>query len=89
MKKISDQAHWEQVKVNNAAMQYCMKEETRIAGPWEFGERPKVNQQKDSVAKAKEARALVNAEIAIKGPLQSMQEGLISYKDFKAVYQTQ
>lgn len=32
--------HCEPVKRNNGADDYCMKEETRIDGPWEFGTRP-------------------------------------------------
>lgn len=46
-----------------------MKEETRLEGPWEFGEAPKVNQNQDSVNKAREKRAKLNAEIHEKGPL--------------------
>jgi len=40
MKKIDAKAHWEPVKVNNGADTYCMKEDTRVDGPWEFGNRP-------------------------------------------------
>jgi len=32
--------HCEAVKVNNGADTYCMKTDTRVEGPWEFGERP-------------------------------------------------
>ena len=32
--------HVEKVKVNNGADKYCMKEETRVDGPVEFGEKP-------------------------------------------------
>lgn len=44
MKKIDAAAHWEVVKVNNAAISYVLKEDTRVDGPYEFGVRPKVNQ---------------------------------------------
>lgn len=37
MKKASPRAHWEIVKINNGADKYCMKEETRVEGPFEFG----------------------------------------------------
>lgn len=30
----------EPVKRNNGADDYCMKEDTRVEGPWEFGEKP-------------------------------------------------
>jgi len=46
-----------------------MKEDTRLEGPWEFGERPKVNRNEDSVKAAREKRALLNQEIHEKGPL--------------------
>jgi len=62
-----------------------MKEETRIDGPYEFGERPKVNQNADSVQASKDKRALANKEIHEKGPLQALQEGLIGYKDYRNV----
>lgn len=40
MKKICKYTHWEPVKKDNGAADYCMKEETRLEGPWTFGERP-------------------------------------------------
>ena len=40
MKKIDPQVHWEQARNVDRAIVYCMKEETRIAGPWEHGHRP-------------------------------------------------
>ena len=40
--------HVERVKVNNGADAYCMKEETRVEGPVEFGTKPiKVNNKVD------------------------------------------
>lgn len=32
--------HYEPVKVNNGADDYCMKEDTRVEGPWSFGVKP-------------------------------------------------
>ena len=60
LKKVCPHSHWEVVRVNKAAQQYVMKEDTRIAGPWEFGERPKVNQNSDSVQKSIEKRKELN-----------------------------
>lgn len=40
IKKFDSRVHIEIVKINNGAHDYCLKEETRIEGPWEFGERP-------------------------------------------------
>lgn len=34
MKKFDSKVHWEPVKVNNGADAYCMKEDTRVEGPW-------------------------------------------------------
>ena len=36
-KKIDKRVHVETVKINNGADDYCMKEDTRVEGPWEFG----------------------------------------------------
>lgn len=40
LKKRCLRSHFEPVKVNNGADDYCMKAETRLEGPWEFGVRP-------------------------------------------------
>lgn len=48
MTKVDNKAHYERVKVNNGADTYCMKEDTRLEGPWEFGTKPvKVNSKID------------------------------------------
>ena len=33
-------AHCEPVQVDNGAAKYCMKEDTRVQGPWEYGTKP-------------------------------------------------
>lgn len=38
LKKINNEAHWEIAKDANKARNYCKKEESRVEGPWEFGE---------------------------------------------------
>lgn len=40
LKKIDPIAHFEMVKKDNGASAYCMKEETRVDGPWEHGTKP-------------------------------------------------
>lgn len=40
MMKVCPKAHFERVKVNNGADDYCLKEDTRVEGPWEFGTKP-------------------------------------------------
>lgn len=46
--KISNRAHWEIMRAHNSdtAREYCMKTETRIDGPWEFGTYEKVERGK-------------------------------------------
>jgi hypothetical protein len=40
MKKLCAKTHWEIVRNPDRSMLYCMKEETRLEGPWEFGIKP-------------------------------------------------
>lgn len=40
IKKLNNKLHIEVVKINNGAHDYCMKEDTRLEGPFEFGTRP-------------------------------------------------
>ena len=40
LKKYDADMHIEAVKRDNGANEYCMKTETRVAGPWEFGVKP-------------------------------------------------
>lgn len=40
LKKVCKYTHWTVVGIDNGADQYCMKEETRVEGPIEFGEKP-------------------------------------------------
>lgn len=40
IKKHDNRLHIEVVKVNNGAHDYCMKEDTRLEGPWEWGKKP-------------------------------------------------
>ena len=59
-KKRLPQAHCEPVLVDNGVDKYCMKQETRVDGPWEYGEKPvQRNSRKDWEAvflKAKQGR---------------------------------
>jgi hypothetical protein len=40
LKKHCPKAHFEVVRINNGAHEYCMKEDTRLEGPWEYGIKP-------------------------------------------------
>lgn len=50
LKKICPKSHFEIVKVNNGADDYCNKEDTRVEGPWEFGLKPARLNKKGSKA---------------------------------------
>lgn len=47
LKKHCAKAHFETVINNNGADKYCMKQETRVLGPWEFGEKPVERNKKE------------------------------------------
>lgn len=47
LKNISNTCHWEmRQKSHTAAKAYCMKSDTRVAGPWEYGEDSSVPETK-------------------------------------------
>lgn len=43
------------VKINNGAHNYCMKEDTRLEGPWEYGTKPVQRNSKEDWDAVKEA----------------------------------
>ena len=51
LKKHCGVSHFEIVKINNGADEYCNKEDTRLDGPWSFGVRPARRNQKGDVAR--------------------------------------
>lgn len=79
MKKICQETHWEPVVRDNGAADYCMKEDTRVEGPFEFGTKP-VRRNKKRDLKA------LNKEILRLGPIESCKEGLIDVRKFKLAY---
>lgn len=83
LKKLDPHAHWEQVKKDNGAADYCMKEDTRLEGPLLFGTKPMT--QKESSVKANEKKAANNKAIIQKGALNFMNEGLIDLKDYEKI----
>lgn len=79
MKKICPQSHWEPVQRNNGADDYCMKEDTRVEGPYEFGSKPlRRNNKRDMKERNKEILSL--------GPLEACKQGLIDVTKFKNAY---
>ena len=53
-KKVNTKIHAEVIKINNGAHNYCMKEDTRIEGPWEYGEKPIQRNNKEDWEKVRE-----------------------------------
>lgn len=60
MKKVCPYTHWEPVGKDNGASSYAMKEETRLEGPWEFGEKPLHMNNSDE---NKKRRKITNEEV--------------------------
>lgn len=53
MKKINAEAHWEPRKgTHDQAKAYCTKEDTRVEGPWEYGEPTTVPGQRNDIRAA-------------------------------------
>jgi len=75
LKKHDNRAHFEIVKVDNGASEYCLKEETRLEGPWEFGIKPaRKNRKGDTAAR--------NKQILELGVEKCVEEGLINIKEY-------
>ena len=85
MKKYSQTAHFEPVYVNNSASTYQLKEETRVEGPMELGERPK--SKKEAGKKGAEAQKEKNRAILDMGIVTAVEEGLIRFQDLVRVKQ--
>lgn len=54
LKKVAPRSHWERIKMNNGAHNYCMKEDTRVEGPWEFGKKPVQRNSKEDWEEVKQ-----------------------------------
>jgi hypothetical protein len=74
LKKHCKLAHFEVVKINNGADEYCNKEDTRQEGPWTFGVRPARLNKKGDLARR-------NKDIEDMGAVAAMRSGLIPIKD--------
>lgn len=75
LKKHCKRAHFEIVRRDNGASDYCLKEETRIEGPWEFGVKPaRKNVKGDTAAR--------NKQILELGVEKCVEEGLIHIKEY-------
>lgn len=66
MKKYCPKSHFEVVKKNNGADEYCNKEETRVEGPWTHGVRPARLDKKGDLARRNQDLLDMGAEAAVK-----------------------
>jgi len=73
-------AHFEIVKRDNGASDYCLKEQTRLEGPWEFGIKPA---RKNVKGETKER----NLRILELGPERCVEEGLVPIKEYIRIKQ--
>lgn len=80
LKKHDPKAHFEPVGVDNGASDYCLKTDTRLAGPWEFGIKPARKNVKGSTAER-------NKKILELGPEKCVDEGLIPMREYLKVKQ--
>jgi len=78
LKKHDPQAHFEPVGIDNGASDYCLKEATRLEGPWEFGLKPARKNVKGSTADR-------NKKIIELGAERCVDEGLIPIKEYLKV----
>jgi len=78
LKSHCSKSHFEVVKFNNGADAYCMKEDTRVEGPWEYGLKPA---RKNVKGETKER----NAKILELGVEKCVEEGLIHIKEYLKV----
>lgn len=80
--------HIETVKVNNGADTYCMKEDTRVEGPYEFGTKPVKRNSKTDWERVYELAAKgsfeeIPSDIKVKhyGNLQKISKDNLTIKD--------
>lgn len=71
LKRFDPKVHWEPVKSAKASQKYCLKEDTRVEGPYEFGDYPlernsKVEWQKVYEAAKKGDHDSIPPEVLIK-----------------------
>ena len=75
LKKHCGRSHFELVRVDNGASSYCLKEDTRVEGPWEFGIKPARRNVKGETADR-------NKKILELGVEKCVEEGLIHIKEY-------
>ena len=81
LKKVCKFSHFQEVKINNGADEYCNKEDTRIEGPWSFGIRPARRNKKGDLKRR-------NEELLEMGAEQAVKEGIIDITKYKQAKQS-
>lgn len=76
MKKFLPTAHWEQARDWNRLVAYCKKEESRVAGPWEWGSPPSGQGSRTDL---KLASAMIQSGSTMKTIAQQMPEVIVKY----------
>lgn len=76
LKKVCRFSHFQEVKINNGADEYCNKEDTRVEGPWSFGVRPARRNKKGDLKRR-------NAELLEMGAEEAVKEGIIDITKYK------
>lgn len=76
-KDFQPRAHWEVTRSVTDAIKYCCKEETRVSGPYEFGERPSQGKRGDLTKKCNQVLNMETTvdEIVIEDPMLFHQYG--------------
>lgn len=67
-------SHFQVVKFNNGADDYCNKEDTRLAGPWSYGVKPARKNLKGDTARR-------NADLMQMGTAQAVEQGYIRVEE--------
>ncbi len=80
-KAICSKSHFEFVKYNNGADDYCNKAETRIEGPFTFGVKPARRNKKGDVKRR-------NEQILELGVTKAVEEGLVPIASYRSVKQS-
>lgn len=84
LKKHDKRAHFEIITKDNGASDYCLKEETRIEGPWEFGLKPARLNKKGSKAEQNKKLLEIGAEEAVAQGLIGLDRYLAIKKNIDA-----
>lgn len=81
LKKHCKQAHFEAVKKDNGAAEYCNKEDTKLEGPWTFGVRPARQDKQGDLARR-------NKDILEYGVIKAVDDGIIRIEELRKVKQS-